>query len=90
MWKENSKRVLAYLKEKHGVENVTATDVAEALGYTVQSVNGVFTMAIQRRKLGERVPVEVEMPDGEVKTVKFLTLNEDGMNFDPSAEDEVE
>ena len=48
--KENSKKVLNYLKENNGA-SVTAADVAEALGLEKRSVDGIFTSAIQRRVL---------------------------------------
>ena len=86
--KENSKRVLNYLKEVNG-ENVTAADVAEALGLEKRSVDGIFTSAIQRKGLGVRVPAEVEMEDGTHKAVKFLTLTDEGLAFDPDAEVEA-
>lgn len=82
--KENSKKVLNYLKEHNG-EDLTATDVAEALNLETRSVNGIFTSAIQKKGLGVRVPAEVEQPDGTHKAVKFLTLTEAGMDFDPDA-----
>ena len=49
--KENSKKVLNYLKEVNG-ENVTAADVAVALGLEKRQVDGIFTSAIQRKGLG--------------------------------------
>lgn len=86
MMSENSARVLNYLKGKNGVD-VTAADVAEALDLSTKQVNGIFTSAIQRKKLGIRVPAEVELVDGTHQAVKFLQLNEDGMAFDPTAEE---
>ena len=59
----NSVSVLNYLKEINGA-NVTAADVAEALGLEKRSVDGIFTSAIQRKGLGVRVPAEVELEDG--------------------------
>lgn len=85
--KQNSKMVLNYLKEIHG-QDVTAADVAEALGLEKRSVDGIFTSAIQRKGLGVRVPAEVELEDGTHKAVKFLVLTEDGMKFDPDATEE--
>ena len=87
--KENSKRVLAYLKEVNGT-NVTAADVAEALNLEKRSVDGIFTSAIQRKGLGVRVAAEVELPDGTHAPVKFLTLTDEGMAFDPDAEVEAD
>lgn len=84
--KENSKKVLNYLKEING-EQVTAADVAEALGLEKRQVDGIFTSAIQRKDLGVRTPAEIELEDGTHKQVKFLSLTEAGMNFDPDATD---
>ena len=83
--KENSKKVLNYLKEING-SAVTAADVAEALGLEKRSVDGIFTSAIQRKGYGERIPAEVELEDGTHKQVKFLKLTDAGMSFDPMAE----
>lgn len=86
--KENSKKVLNYLKEING-ENVTAADVAAALGLEKRSVDGIFTSAIQRKGYGVRVPSEIELEDGTHKQVKFLTLTPAGMSFDPDAVEEA-
>lgn len=85
--KENSKKVLMYLKEHNG-EDLTAADVAEALGLEKRSVDGIFTSAIQRKKLGVRTPAEIELEDGTHKAIKLLSLNEAGMAFDPDADAE--
>ena len=84
--KENSKKVLMYLKGINGA-NVTAADVAEATGLEKRSVDGIFTSALQRKGYGVRVPAEVELADGTHKSVKFLQLTPAGMSFDPDAED---
>ena len=86
--KENSKKVLNYLKEING-ENVTAADVAVALGLEKRSVDGIFTAAIQRKGLGVRTPAEIELEDGTHKQVKFLSLTPAGMGFDPDATEEA-
>jgi len=86
--KENSKKVFNYLKSINGKENVTAADVAETLGLEKRSVDGIFTSAIQRKGLGVRTPAEIELEDGSHKTVKFLSLTEAGMAFDPDADAE--
>ncbi len=84
--KENSKKVLNYLKGINGA-NVTAADVAEATGLEKRSVDGIFTSALQRKGYGVRVPAEIELEDGTHKAVKFLQLTPAGMSFDPDAED---
>ena len=86
--KENSKKVLNFLKEVNG-QDVTAADVAAALGLEKRSVDGIFTSAIQRKGLGVRVPAEIELEDGSHKPVKFLTLTPAGMSFDPDATEEA-
>ena len=85
--KENSKKVLNYLKEVNG-SNVTAADVAEALGLEKRSVDGIFTSAIQSKDLGVRTAAEIELDDGTHKAVKFLSLTPAGMSFDPDADAE--
>ena len=86
--KENSKKVLNYLKGING-ENVTAADVAEALGLEKRQVDGIFTSAIQRKGLGVRTPAEIEVEDGSHKQVKFLSLTPAGLAFDPDATQEA-
>ena len=81
----NSLRIINYLKEVNG-QQVTAADVAEALGLEKRTVDGAFTSAIQRKGLGIRTPAEIELEDGTHKAVKFLSLTAEGMNFNPDAE----
>lgn len=91
---ENTKIVFNYLKEHDG-EDMTANDIAEALGLTSRSVNGILTAALQRHRNEEkeivpliaRVPGEIEDPEtGVHKAVKFIQLTEVGREFDPDAE----
>ena len=85
--KENSKKVLNYLKAINGQNiDVTSGDVAEELGLTKRQVDGIFT-AIQRKGLGVRTPAEIELEDGTHKAVKFLSLTSEGMDYDPDLED---
>ena len=85
--KENSKRVLEYLKGVNGTD-VTAADVAVALGLEKRQVDGIFTSAIQRKGLGVRTPAEIELEDGTHKPVKFLSLTPAGMSFYTEADAE--
>ena len=87
--KENSKKVLNYLKEINGA-NVTSADVAAELGLEKRQVDGIFTSAIQRQGLGLRTPAEIELEDGTHKAVKFLSLTDAGMAFDPDADEDAE
>lgn len=88
--KENTVRVLNYLKEHNG-EQVTAADIAEALNLQKRSVDGIVTSAFQRKGYSVRSePQEVEVvgEDGSVthKTVKFISLTDAGLALDPDAE----
>ena len=84
--KENSKKVLEYLKEING-QDVTAADVAATLGLEKRQVDGIFTSAIQRKGYGVRVAAEIELEDGTHKAVKFLKLTDAGRELDVNAED---
>ena len=81
---ENSKKVLDYLKANNGVD-LTAKDIAAALGLEVKSVNGIVTSALQRKGYSVREEAEVEGADGKTEKVKFIRLTEEGMAFDPDA-----
>ena len=59
----NSKVVLEYLKAHEG-EDLTAADVAAAVGLEKRQVDGIFTSALQRKGYGIRVPAEIELDDG--------------------------
>ena len=86
---ENSKKVLVFLQENSGAD-LTAADVAAALGLEKRSVDGIFTSAIQRKGYGVRIPAEIELEDGTHKAVKILKLTEAGMAFDPNAVEAAE
>ena len=83
--KENTKRVFEQLKKVN--DNVTAADVADALGLEKKSVDGIFTSAIQKKGYGVRIPAEVELDDGSHRPVKFLKLTDAGMALDLDAAD---
>lgn len=93
--KENSRLVYDFVKAHDG-EDFTAKDIAEAVGLSDRSVNGIITAAFQRHKDAEkneiplmvRVPAEIEDPEtGLHKTVKFIQLTDAGRAFDPDAEE---
>ena len=91
---ENALKVLDYLKEI-GDANVTAADIALALGYDMDSeetkkkstasINGIITAGLQRKGLTERVlaQIEVENENGEkvYKDVKFIKVTDAGRAY---------
>ena len=87
--KENSKNIFYYVKE-HESENITAQDIADALGLGVRQVNGSVTSAFCRKepKLMERVEAEKTNEDGTHQKVKFIVLTDAGRAFDPEAVEE--
>lgn len=84
--KENTRKVLDYLKENND-SNLTAADVAEALGLEKRQVDGIFTSAFQRKGYGERIPIEVTLEDGSHQKVKYLRLTQMGLDLDPDAQE---
>ena len=82
--KENSKNIFNYVKE-HEDENITAQDIADALGLGVKQVNGSVTSAFQRKGLMERVESERTLEDGTHAKVKFIKLTDLGRTFDPES-----
>ena len=84
---ENSRKVIEYLRTVNG-KDVTAADVAETLGIGKQSINGIFTSAIQRKGFGFREEAEIELEDGTHQKVKYLRLTDEGMAVDLDADAE--
>ncbi len=99
--KETSVRIYEYVKA-HEDENITAKDIANALGIEdARSVNGSITAAFCRHREevdGEKVIVplmervegelEIETESGKIKheSVKFIKLTDAGREFDPTAD----
>ena len=83
--KDNTKKVLMYLKKANG-KNLTSADVAEAIGLTKKQVDGIFTMAIQKKDLGVRTPAQVQDKDGKYVNVNYLSLTDAGMALNLDAE----
>ena len=84
--KENSRKVLDYVKANDGT-NMTAADIAAGTGLEVKQVNGIVTSAFQKKGLMQRTPAEIQLEDGTHKAVKFISLTDEGRSFDPDAEE---
>lgn len=76
--KENTRTIWDYIVAHDG-EDLTAADIAEALGMDKRSVNGSVTSF---QKKGYTVREEVAVTGG---TVKFIRLTDAGRAFDPDA-----
>ena len=90
MLKPNSLTIFNYVKENDG-KLMTAADIAEAVGLNTRQVNGTVT-ALAKKGLMVRTESEIEITkeDGSEghKTVKFISLTDEGKSFDPTADAE--
>lgn len=80
--KENTKKIFNYLKEHDG-EQITAQEIADALGLGVKSVIGSVNSFVKKDWAVRSEAVKVEGLD---KPVKFISLTETGKTVDPDAE----
>ena len=82
---EKSLTVLNYVKD-HADDNITAADIAQALGMEKKTVDGVITAGLIRNKnLVERVEAEAELEDGTHKPIKLIKLTPAGEAYDHDA-----
>ena len=81
MLKENSLLIFNYVKE-HADEDITAADIAEALGLGTKTVNGCITAMARHHELMTRE--EVAVTGGKVK---YIRMTDKGMSYDPTATD---
>lgn len=84
---ENSRRVFNFLKENYG-KNFTAQEIAAALDVSVNAVTGSVNGLCRDTKhpaYAMRTETQVEGADGKVATVKYISLTEEGLAFDPDA-----
>lgn len=71
--------LLQFLQGKGDVE-LTAQEIAEELGMQAIAINGVVN-GLVTRNLAERVEQAITMPDGTEKTLKFITLTDEGKAY---------
>ena len=85
---EGSKRVFNFLKDNHDVK-LTGHDIAAALDVKINVVTGSVNGLVKK---GYAVCTEAQAVDaeGKAKTVKYISLTEEGMAFDPEAEADAE
>ena len=88
----NSERVLNFLKENYGKE-FSKQQVADALGISLSAVIGSIN-PLEKKGYSKVVHEEVvelepatETRKAKTKTVKYHTLTEEGLAYDPIAEE---
>lgn len=91
----NSLSVLNFLKQHYG-ESFSKKEIADALGISIRAVTGTIN-ALSRPEKGycvidhtvtEEVSPETETRKAKVKEVKYHTLTEKGLAYDPIKEEE--
>lgn len=80
---DNSKKVLGFLKENYG-NKVTHHDIVSALGLTSPMVTGSVN-GLVKKAYAVRDAVEVMGADGKAIIVKYISLTEAGLGFNPDA-----
>lgn len=84
---DNSRLVFDYLKANYG-KKLTMHDIAEALGVSTSTVTGSVNGLANTKKhpaYAVRTEEQVTNAEGKVSTVKYISLTEEGMAFDPDA-----
>ena len=88
----NSERVLNFLKENYGKE-FSKQEVADALGISLSAVIGSINPLEKKgyTKITREEVIELEAATetrkAKTKTVKYHTLTEEGLAYDPIAEE---
>lgn len=80
---ENSIRVFNYLKEHYG-EELTAQNIAADLDISIAAVTGSVNGLVKKER-AMRTEATTEV-DGKEVTVKYISLTDAGLDFDPTAE----
>lgn len=82
---ENARMILDYLKRVYPTQ-MTAQEIVAALNchITVAHVTGTVN-GLVKKSLAKRVEVEVESEGKKPSVVKYITLTDEGLNYDPDA-----
>lgn len=83
---ENSKKVFHFLHDNYG-SKLTNKDIADALGISGPTVVGSVT-GLCKKGYAIRTEEHVKGADNKDVVVKYISLTEDGMAFNPDAAEE--
>lgn len=84
---QNAKLVLDYLKTNYG-KDITAQAMAKDLGISINAVTGSVNGLCKDTKhpaYAIRKEVEVAGEDGKTSTIKYISLTDEGLAFNPDA-----
>jgi len=89
---QNSELVLNFMKQNYGKE-FTKQEIVEALGVSLPAVTGTINALRTKGYISERVEeVEVEPATetrkAKMKVIRYETLTESGLTYDPQVEAE--
>ena len=79
---DNSRKVFNFLKEND--KEFTAQEIAAALGVSVNAVTGSVNALVKNGRAIRREETATTA-EGKAAVVKYISLTEDGKNFDPDA-----
>lgn len=80
---ENSIKVYHFLKDNYG-SKLTNKDIADALGVSGPTVVGSVT-GLCKKGYAVRTEEHVAGADGKDTVVKYISLTEEGLDYDPEA-----
>lgn len=81
---EGSRKVFNFLKENAGLK-VTGHDIADALDVKINVVTGSVN-GLCKKGYAVRTEEQVADAEGKMSTIKYISLTEAGLAFDPDAE----
>ena len=81
------RKVFNFLKENYG-EKMTSADIATSLGLSSPTVTGSVNGLVRKGyAVREEVVIPAEEEGGKDVKVKYISLTDEGMNFDPDLDE---
>ena len=84
---DTAKLVFSYLRENYG-KDISAQAMAKDLGISINAVTGSVNGLCRDTKhpaYAVRKEVEVAGEDGKTSTIKYISLTDEGLAFNPDA-----
>lgn len=79
----NARRILDHMKQNYGSE-ATKQEIAAELGLSVSAVVGTTNSLLKKGFAVERQEETLD-EKGKAKVLKYVSLTEEGLNYDPDA-----
>lgn len=83
---DNAKLVFSYLRENYG-KDITAQEIAKDLGISINAVTGSVNGLCNDKKhpaYAIRKEIQVAGEDGKPSTIKYISLTDEGLAFNPT------